>query len=93
MQRVRNRCGEAILNAGTFGLVLAGMALISDDVRRHLTNLISGDRFSELSLIAGPADRFTRTVMESFGGYQAINGQLVMFGIATVFLVGFMLKS
>ena len=93
MQRVRNRCAEVIFSAGTLGLVVAGMALISEDFRRHLANLISGDRFSELSLISGPADHFTRSVMESFGSYQTINGELVMFGLATVFLVGFMLKS
>lgn len=93
MQRIRNRCAEAILNLGVIGLVVAGMALISDDVRRHLGELVAGDRAGELALVIGPADHLRHLAMDSISGYQSTHGPVVAFAVGAFVLVCFMLKT
>src|SRR5690349_9615815 len=43
MVRTR-RATEAVLNVGALSIVVAGMAAMNDDVRRHVVNVIAGDR-------------------------------------------------
>ena len=87
-----SRLRVAVLNLAALCVLLAGMSLLSDDVRRHLMTVMSGDRAGELAMIAEPADRAARMVLDTLAAYQSSHGHLVAFGVVAFVLVGFMLK-
>jgi len=92
MVRTR-RATEAVLNVGALSIVVAGMAAMNDDVRRHVVNVIAGDRGTELSIISGPADHATRAVFSTLHSYVGSDATLVAFGVAAVVLFTLMIKS
>jgi hypothetical protein len=84
---------EIVLNLFFFCLLAAGMALISDDVRGHVFNMISGDSATELSVIAAPARQVMHVVSSTFGDAKAAHGAVVAFGVAAVVLFGLMIRT
>lgn len=91
MLRIRRLGGETILSAGSLCLVVAGMTVINDDVRRHVIGMLSGDRATELAFVTGPAEQLGRRLLTIFADYQAAHGPLVAFGVVAAVLLGFML--
>ena len=86
------RIQDALLGAGGFGLLVAALAAINSDVRRHVVTLVAGD-VTELTIIAAPIDRAARVAFRALNDYQTDNGLLFAFGVAAVVLFGFLFKA
>jgi len=84
---------EVVLNLAVLCLLMAGMALINDEVRGHLVNVVAGDRATELSMIAAPVGNVTRVVFATLRQYQGADGSVLAFGVGAVVLLGLMLRS
>ena len=87
------RAAEVILSVSTLCLLVAGMALINDEVRGHLVNAVVGDRAAEMATIAAPADHLVRFVVTTFRSAQGSDGTLLAFGVAAIALFGFMFRT
>ena len=84
---------EVFLHGGILTILIAGIAAINDDVRRHVVNVVAGDRASELSLVSGPADRVVHTVYAALHSYAGSDGTLLAFGLGAVVLFTLMIRS
>jgi len=87
------RATEAVLNVGALSIIVAGVTAMNDDVRRHIVNVIAGDRAAELSIISGPAGRVTHTVFSTIHGFVGSDATLVAFGVGAVVLFTLMFRS
>jgi hypothetical protein len=92
MARARRVGSALVLNGGCLFLLAAGTAFISEDMRRHLVNLLSGDGSTELAFVIGPAEHLIRQCVATFGDYQS-HGMMVAFGAAALVLVGFLIRT
>ena len=88
-----SRSIEIFLHAGVLTILIAGIAAFNDDVRRHVVNVVAGDRTSELSLVAGPADRVMHTIYATAHSYAGSDGTLLAFGLGAVVLFTLMIRS
>ena len=88
-----SRSIEVFLHAGVLTILVAGIAAFNDDVRRHVVNVVAGDRTSELSLVAGPADRVMHTIYATAHSYAGSDGTLLAFGLGAVVLFTLMIRS
>jgi hypothetical protein len=88
MQRIY----DAFLTTGSIGVIVAGLAAMNDDVRRHIMNLVAGNVVSELAVVAAPVNRAATAAMKTLNDYQTDNGPLFAFGVAAVVLFGFLFK-
>src|SRR5262249_7653101 len=87
------RLTETVLGVGSlFGLV-AGAALINDEVRHHLMNLVSGDSATEWMTIAAPAHRAAVAVASTFGDVKAAPSSVVAFGLGALVLFILMFRT
>ena len=86
------RIQDALISAGGFGLLVAGLTAINTDVRRHVVNL-GGGNVSELAIVADPIHRAARAAFQTLNDYQSDNGVLVAFGVAAVVLFAFLFKT
>jgi len=91
MVRIRRIGTGLFVNAACFCLLATGMAALSEDMRRHILNLLSGDGISELAVVTVPAGHIVHQVVATFADYQ-IHGGMVAFGAVAVVLVGFMFR-
>jgi len=92
MARARRIGSALVLNGGCLFLLVTGTAFISEDMRRHLVNLLSGDGSTELAFVIGPAEHLVRQFVATFGDYQS-HGMMVAFGAAALVLVGFLIRT
>ena len=88
-----SRATDVFLHAGVFTILIAGIAALNDDVRRHVVNAVAGDRASELSLVAGPADRVVRAIYSTMHSYAGSDGTLLAFGLGAVVLFTLMIRT
>ena len=87
------RLTETVLSAGGLFLLVSGAALINDEVRSHVMNVVSGDRAMELATIAAPAHRAARAVASTFGDVQAAPSSVLAFSLGAVVLFVLMFRT
>jgi hypothetical protein len=87
------RIHAAILNGLSFCLVVAGMAAIDNNVRRHVVNIITGNAASELAIVTAPANRFARAALEAVNDYRTDNEYLFGFGVVAAVLFAVLFKA
>lgn len=85
------RIQDALLSAGSVGVIVTGLAAMNDDIRRHVMNVVAGNT-SELAIVAAPIGRAATIAMKTMNDYQTDNGVLFAFGVAAVVLFGFLFK-
>jgi len=88
-----HRLTETALSAGGLVLLVTGAAMINDEVRAHVLNVVSGDRAQELATIAGPAHRAARAVASTFGDVQAAPSSVLAFCLGAVVLFILMFRT
>ena len=86
------RIQDAILSAGGLALLVAGLAAINSDARRHIAQVMVGDT-RELAVAVAPIHRAARIAVATLNDYQTDNGALFAFGVAAVVLFGLLFKS
>lgn len=91
MQRVRHRGTEAILQFASVGLLLAAMAVMNEDVRRTIADVLSGDGAAELMNVAAPLQHYVSMAIDTIGPYA--NGSMLLLAGVSVVLVGFMFRA
>lgn len=87
------RIHAAILNGLGFCLVVAGMAAIDHNVRRHVVNFVTGDAARELAIITAPANRFARVAFEALSDYRTDNEWLFGFGVVAAVLFAVLFRA
>jgi len=92
MVRIRRIGTGLLVNGACFCLLATGMAALSEDMRRHILNLLSGDGISELAVVTVPAGHIFHQLAATFADYQ-IHGGMVAFGAVAAVLVGFMCRT
>lgn len=93
MPSARHRSASILVTTGSACLLLAGMAVFSDEVRRHVANLLSGDRSGELAKVIDHVGQVTRAVVAVLGDYRATHEPLVAFGLVALVLFVLMIRS
>ncbi|HKB12876.1 MAG TPA: hypothetical protein VKD69_19570 [Vicinamibacterales bacterium] len=84
---------EIFLSVSGLCALLAGVAFLNDEIRQHVTEIISGDRMAELSTMAGPAHRVTRAVFATMGEVHAAPQAVLAFCIGAVVLFVLMFRT
>lgn len=87
-----HRLTETVLSASGLCLLVGGAAAISDDVRLHVLNVVSGDR-GELATITAPAHRAAHAVASTLADVQAAPQAVVAFGLGAVVLFILMFRT
>jgi len=73
--------------------VIAGISIVSADVRMQIANVIAGDPAGEVSAMTFRVLDFGRTFAGAAADYRAANAPLVGFGIAAVVLTIVMFRT
>ena len=87
------RIHAAILNGLGFCLLVAAMAAIDNNVRRHVVNVFTGNAASELAVVTAPANRIVRVAFEAFSDYRTDNEWLFGFGVVAAVLFAVLFKA
>ena len=93
MLRVHARSTGTFITAASVCSLIAGMALIDNDVRIHVSNAFGADRSGELTMAAGRAQDLTQYFFGVLGDYRAAHTELVIFALAGLLLFVLMLRS
>ena len=81
-----------MIGAGSVGAVVAGMAVLNDQIRAQLANAIAGDPAGISSEVAFRAQDFGHGLVRDIAAYGAANGPMVGFGIVAVVLAILMFR-
>jgi hypothetical protein len=93
MQRTRGRAIDVVLFALAVVIIAAGVCYLNEDIKRQLSEVLAGDRSSQVAMVTASAARLTRPVLEMFHSYWSVNPWLVGFGIVTFVMFIFMLRA
>ncbi|HMF94954.1 MAG TPA: hypothetical protein VKE96_11690 [Vicinamibacterales bacterium] len=88
-----HRLTEIVLSASALFVLVAGAALINDEVRKHVMNVVSGDGATELATIAAPAHRAALAVASTFGDVKAAPSSVVAFCVGAFVLFILMFRT
>ena len=83
---------DFLLTTVAIAILVAGLALISPDVRGYLAKIVSGDA-TEVTLLAHRAQDLTRDVIKAVNEYRANNVPMVGFGVVAVVLAFLMFRT
>ena len=86
------RLTETLLTAGGLFVLVAGTALINDEVRTRLINVVSGDRAAELARVTVPTHKAALAVLSTLN-VQAAPGAVLAFGLGAVVLFILMIRT
>ena len=93
MSRARNHAADAMVGASSLCTVIAGMSIISPDVRAEIANAMAGDPAGQLNAMASRALDFAHVLVRMAGDYRPDNTPLVGFGIVTLVLTVMMFRT
>jgi hypothetical protein len=93
MVRGRRRFADAIAATGSVCVVVAGISAIDDDVRGFLVNVFTGDRVGDVEMISNRVYSGVGLVFPAVGNYYSAHTPLVLFALAALALVTFMLRT
>ena len=93
MKKARGKAIDVLLLIVAVIVITAGVAYLSPEVRRQLTELLARDRASHLAMLAATASQMTHPVVETFHSYWAAYPWLVAFGVLSFVLFIFMLRA
>ena len=82
-----------MIGASSFCTVIAGMSIISPDVRAELANAIAGDPAGQLGAMTSRAFAFVHMLASVAGDYRPDNTPLVGFAIVALVLTGMMSRA
>jgi len=83
-----------ILFAAGIALLLFGVAVLNEDVRRQLANAVGGgNRSGQIELVLASIARLVHPIIEMFKTYWHTDPWLVGFGVITLVLFVFMFKA
>ena len=86
------RIQDALLGAGSLGLLVALLTAIDHDVRRFVTNVLGGDA-SELVRVTEPVNRAARIAIQTVNDYRTDDAPLFAFAVVAVVLFSFLFKA
>ena len=93
MGQVRRRGIDALIFAAGVGAMVWGVAVLSDDVRRQMADVLAGDRSSQVAVVAASVARLSRPVLDTLSAYWSANPWLVGFGVVTLVLFVFIFRA
>jgi len=93
MREARGRAIDGVLFILGVVIIASAVAYLNEDIRRQLTDLLRGDRATQVSMLTGTAARLTRPVLDSLHSYWMINPWLVGFAVVTLVLFIFIFKA
>jgi hypothetical protein len=94
VRRARGRAVDVILFAGGIALMLFGLAVLNEDVRRQFAGFLgSSNRSGQVELVLASIARMVHPIAEMFATYWNTNPWLVGFGVITLVLFIFMFKA
>lgn len=82
-----------MLGASSLCAVVAGMSILSADVRSLIGNLIAGDPGGDLSAAALRLQDYSHALVRAAADYRAANAPLVGFGVVAVVLAFLMFRT
>jgi hypothetical protein len=83
---------ERAVTAGSGCVLLGGVAVMSEDVRRSLTNVLVGDTATELASVTAPIHRLVNLATDTVGYQASEHGLMTFFAVAALGLLIFMLR-
>jgi hypothetical protein len=86
------RAADVMIGFGSFGAVVAGVSVLSVDVRVYLANLLAGDPAGELPARVLWLQDHVHTLIRAAVEYRAANGPMVGFGVVAVVLALLMFR-
>jgi hypothetical protein len=92
MPRTRHRLVDGTVAATSACALVAGLAVVNDDVRGHIVNVVNGDPSGQLSMLGLRAD-LARPLVKMVVDSWSAHTPLVVFGLASIVLVAFMLRT
>ena len=86
------RISERVMVAGS-GCILVGVVAAADgNVRRSVVNVLSGEVSGEFSMMTSKLNRLGQFLIETVGFQGSENGLLIVFALAALGLLTFMLR-
>ena len=82
-----------MVGASSLCAVVAGVSIISPDIRAEIARAVSGDAAGQLSATMSRAFDFARLMIRVAGDYRTDNAALVGFGILAVVLTVMMARN
>jgi hypothetical protein len=92
MSQVRRRAADAMVGASSLCAVIAGMSIISEDVRSQIANAIAG-KPNELGAMAFRAQAFGQELVRTAGDYRLTEAPVMGFGIVAIVLCVLMFRT
>ena len=89
----RHRLSEGILSLGGVGALLVGMSMVDDTFRGGVAGVLTGGPSNALALTNVRLQRVARLVMETVGDQGNERLPLVLFSLAAIALLAFMLRT
>ena len=93
MSQARSHTADAMVGASSLCTVIAGVSIISPDIRAEIARAISGDAAGQLGAMASRALDFAHVLVRVAGDYRTDNAPLVGFGILAVVLTVMMARN
>jgi hypothetical protein len=93
MRQARGQIVDVVLFVLGVVIIASTVAYLNQDIRRQLSELITGDRATQAAMLTGTAARVTRPVLDTFHSYWLINPWLVGFALVTLVLFIFIFKA
>jgi hypothetical protein len=93
MPRSRHRLVDGTVAATSACVLFAGMAAMNDDVRGHIVNVLNGDHSGQLSMLGLRANTLAGPLVKMAVDSWSAHTPLVVFGLASIVLVAFMLRT
>jgi hypothetical protein len=93
MSWAQNYVADAMVGASSLFTVIAGVSIISPDVRTQIANALGDGPVSQISAMASSALDYVHVLTRVAGDYRLENGPLVGFGILAVVLTVMMTRS
>jgi hypothetical protein len=92
MSRARRLAADAMIGASSVCAVVAGMSIISEDIRSQIANAIAG-KPGELGALALRAQAFGNALANTAGDYRLTETPLIGFGIVAIVLLLLMFRT
>jgi hypothetical protein len=89
---VINRLVEGTMVAGSGALLVGTVVAFDDGIRGHFTGLVSGGFAGEMTVAGELIQRSVRVATDAVGFQGSFDSPMVLFAIAALVLLGFMLK-
>jgi len=93
MKKARGKAIDLLLLIVAVVVITAGVAYLSPEVRRQLTELLAHDRASHLAMLTATAAQVTHPIMDTFHSYWSTYPWLVVFAVLSFILFFFMLRA